>query len=134
MELVIATAAEVEAKARAAKYDALGKRRWQVEVGGITLGGGMSIITTRESQAQISSAVSGLAGGLITAPIDWKLSSGWQSLSAVEIQAVASAVSAHVKGCFAAERVVSEQMDAIEGDLADFDVQAAFEAAFAVAT
>lgn len=125
------TAQDKAASARAEKYADLANLRWQRETGGLALPGGMSIITTRESQAQIAGVVQSINAGLISEHVDWKLASGWQQLTTAQITAVAGAVADHVKQCFAAERAVTAQMDAIAGDLSGFDIVAAFDAAYA---
>lgn len=125
------TAEDKAATARDEKYAALSNLRWQRETGGLSLPGGIQIITTRESQAQIAGVVQSINAGLISEPLDWKLASGWQQLTTAQITAVAGAVADHVKQCFAAERAVTSQMDAIAGDLSGFDIIAAFDAAYA---
>ncbi len=117
------------AEARANRYANLARLRWQYETGGVTLPDGTSIATTRESQAQITSVAQSVNAGLITGPVDWKMVDGWQDLPPEQILLIAQVVTDHVKHCFAAERAVSEQMDAISGDLQGFDIQAAFDAA-----
>lgn len=124
------TAEMKAAEARTKAYADLADLRWRRETGGLSLPGGMSIITTRESQAQIAGVVQSINAGLISEPIDWKLASGWQQLTTAQITSVAGAVADHVKQCFAAERAVTAQMDAITGDLAGFDIVAAFDAAY----
>ncbi|CUH68703.1 hypothetical protein TG4357_03747 [Thalassovita gelatinovora] len=126
----IITAEDKAAAARAAKFSALADLRWQRETGGLDIAGGARIVTTRESQAQIASTVQSISAGLISEPIDWKLASGWQQLSAAEILSIAGAVADHVKRCFAAEKAISVQMDATPGDLSGFDIAAAFDAAY----
>lgn len=119
-----------EAKLRRTRFNDLAELRWQRETGGLDLSGGARIITTRESQSQIAGVVQSINAALITGPIDWKLASGWQQLSDAEILAIGGAVADHVKRCFAAERAVFEQMEATTGDLAGFDIEAAFDAAY----
>lgn len=124
------TAEDKTSEARADKFAALADLRWQRETGGLDLTGGARIITTRESQAQIAATVQSISAGLITEPVDWKLATGWQQLSTAQIIAIAGAVADHVKRCFAAERAVTIQMDTTAGDLAGFDIEAAFDAAY----
>lgn len=116
--------------ARAEKHLALADLRWQRETGGLTLPEGTHIRTTRESQAQISSVMQSITAGLITDPVDWKLTSGWVGISTEQLTEIARRVADHVKRCFAAERYVSEQMEMTPGDLSDFDISAAFDAAY----
>jgi hypothetical protein len=104
--------------------------RWRHETAGLDLPGGQRIQTTRESQAQITAVVNSLQMGLISEPVTYKLDSGWADLSAVEVTAVARAVSGHVKASFRAERAVAAQLDAMD-DPESADVGALFLAAYA---
>lgn len=122
------------AKARADRMAALAELRWRSETGGLELPDGSTILTTRESQAQLSSAMQMIQAGMMTGPIDWKFASGWHQLSAEQLVSLATAVLEHVRDCFAAEKIVAAQMDATPGDLSDFDILAAFEAARTVPT
>lgn len=117
------------ARARADRMAALAEVRWRSETGGPELPDGSRILTTRESQAQLSSAMQMIQAGMMTGPIDWKLASGWQQLDTEQLVVLATAVLAHVRDCFAAEKIVAARMDATPGDLSDFDIVAAFEAA-----
>lgn len=124
----------VDAKAvtlRATRLGELAALRWRRETGGIALPDGSQVSTTRESQAQITSAVNSLQNGLIVEPVSWKLASGWADLSGVQVTAVAGAVADHVKRCFAAERAVQVQMEAL-ADLTGFDIEAVFDAAYLI--
>ena len=87
-------------------------KRWQVETGGILIGG-TPIATDRESQAQVSSAYASLKDGLIT-DTPWKAMEGsFAPLTLAEFEPVAQAVAAHVRACFAAEQAHSEAISAM---------------------
>jgi hypothetical protein len=101
--------------------------RWHKETGGMTLPDGMSILTTREAQAQITSTTLALSLGTVEPPVRWKAESGWVSLGRDEIGFVAAAVALHVKTCFAAEEEVQSRLEADP----DLDVLAAFDATYA---
>lgn len=78
-------------------------KRWAVETGGITIAGAQ-IKTDRESQSQLISVYASLNGGLI-ADTQWKSADGsFTMVTIAELEPVASAVAAHVRACFAAER------------------------------
>ncbi|MFM5811220.1 DUF4376 domain-containing protein [Aeromonas veronii] len=78
-------------------------KRWQIETGGIIVAG-YPIATDRESQAQLTCAYTSLKGGLI-ADTQWKSADGsFTMVTIAELEPVASAVAAHVRACFAAER------------------------------
>lgn len=125
----LVTAEQKVEAARAAAHAALGALRWRRETGGLDLPGGMRLPSSRESQAQLQAALSALRNGVLAAPVSWKLESGWADLSDTEIEAMARAMTDHVTRCFAAERAVATQMAALTGDLSDFDIGAAFDAA-----
>lgn len=100
------------AEVRAAKLAALADRRWRVETQGITVAGAR-IKTDRESQALLTGAwcACQLNPALL---IDWKGEDGWVQIDAVTVSALAAAVSAHVQGCFTAEKTHAEAIAALE--------------------
>lgn len=126
-------AADIAARARSLKYAALKEYRWQVETGGIQIDGFGRFATTAESQSKISNARVSVMEGMIQQPVVWSVNGAWVDLSAEQITAVGAAVATHVQACFDAQRAVEGQMDALS-DLTDFDVQAAFDAAYAERT
>jgi len=79
-------------------------RRWQVETGGITVGGAL-IDTSRESQAMITGAYN-YAQVRPDKLIKFKAASGWVELDAATVAAIATAVGDHVQACFDAEAEV----------------------------
>lgn len=115
---------------RKAKYEALREYRWQVETGGIEVGGVGTVPTSRDSQSQINNAISSLSLGAISAPVAWSMGGAWVDLTAEQITVVGAAVATHVQACFDAQRAVEGQMDALD-DLTDFTLKSAFDAAYA---
>lgn len=99
------------ADVRAAKLAALAGYRWRIETQGITLGPAR-IKTDRESQALLTGAwcACQLNPALL---IDWKGEDGWVQIDAVTVSALAAAVSAHVQGCFTAEKTHAEAIAAL---------------------
>jgi hypothetical protein len=93
------------------KLAALAARRYEVETGGITIGGA-EIKTDRESQAQLNSAFTCLQAGLI-ADTPWKAVNGWVTVTLAEIQPIAQAVAAHVRDCFATEKAHADVIAAL---------------------
>ena len=88
-------------------------KRWQVETGGIVIGGA-PIATDRESQAQLTSAYTSLKGGLI-ADTPWKAADGIFTLvTLAELEPVAQAVAVHVRSCFDAERLHNEAINLLQ--------------------
>lgn len=82
--------------------------RWQKEVGGIEVGG-MTIDTTRESQAMITGAYA-YSQANPAEMIQFKEASGWVTLDAPTMAAIATAVGAHVQSCFALEANIAGQI------------------------
>ena len=107
--------------ARGVAFAALADLRWQRETGGLALPDGRQAQTSREARALLNSTVAALQAGLITAPVAWKLASGWEQMTAEQ---------SHVTRCFVAEQAVAEKMTALPGDLGGFDIETAFDAAF----
>lgn len=76
-------------------------KRFAVEAGGITVGGA-KIATDRDSQAMIGNAFAYVtASG--AASVRFKAASGWVTLTADQVKALALAVGAHVQAAFAVE-------------------------------
>jgi len=117
--------------ARSNMHDHLADIRWRKETGGVALPTGQTIQTTREAQAQVSSTYSSLKDSLVTTA-DWKTENGWVSVTLTEFQPIAQVVAAHVQACFAAERQVSEQIEAAQtvSDLTVIDLEAEFQTAY----
>ncbi len=79
-------------------------KRWQVETGGITVAGA-EIDTNRDSQAMITGAYA-YSQAHPEEPIKFKAASGWVTLDAATMAAIATAVGAHVQESFAVEEAV----------------------------
>ena len=94
---------------RAVLINALAVYRFNVEVGGLSLGDGMSVKTDRESQSQLSNCFVDLKHGLVP-DTDWK-GSLWQLVDLQQIEPIAKAVAAHRRGCFRGERLVQEAIN-----------------------
>lgn len=102
--------AAVLSEARAILGALAARRRYEVETGGIVIGGN-TIRTDRESQAMLSGAKSLCDLNPATA-VNWKTANGWTQLNAAAIGAVALAVGQHVQACFSRERQLSEAIAA----------------------
>ena len=100
------------ADVKADRLAALAALRWQIETGGITIGG-VSVRTDIESQGKITGA-----HALVTAApstvIDWKGASGWVQLDAATMTAIALAVGTHIQACYSAEKTHAEAISAAE--------------------
>jgi len=85
-------------------------KRWQVETGGITVAGA-AIDTSRESQAMITGAYA-YSQANPSETISYKAISGWVTIDAATMTAIATAVGAHVQACFAAEASAAAEIEA----------------------
>ena len=114
---------------------ALAEYRFKVEtLDGLELDGGLRILTDRESQAQLSSAYTTLKYGLIP-DTDWKAANGWQVVSLEQIEPIARALAAHVRGCFRGERTVGTAITnaTTMAQIEVIDIPAQFTAAYQAA-
>jgi len=100
---------------------ALAAHRYNVETGGISVGG-MTVLTDDRSKLMIAGALSAAQRnqGFVT---KWKTPDGFVTLTAGQIVAVGDAVANHVQKCFAAEAQVLESTE-------DYSEPAAIIAAF----
>lgn len=93
--------------------DAATAQRWSVETGGITLPGGIRVLTTKADQNRITSViVNAQVAGIES--VDFKADSGWTLLSIAEIVGIACAIGLHVQACFSAERAHHEAIDQLD--------------------
>lgn len=84
------------------------QKRWEKEVGGIEVNGQI-IDTSRESQSMITGAYA-YSQANPSETIQFKAASGWVTLDAPTMAAIATAVGAHVQACFALEAMVASQI------------------------
>lgn len=111
-------------KAQLTGYAAL--RRYEKEVGGMVFSA-LPIATDRQSQAMINGAYN-LVSASSSATMAFKTSSGFVTLNADQIKALAVAVGMHVQSCFTKEAVVGVEISA--GSVATLEaVDSAFAAA-----
>lgn len=86
------------------------QKRWQVETGGIVVGG-VSVATDDRSKVMIIGArVKADADPNFTT--EWKTPAGFQTINAATIIAISDAVLAHVDACFAVEAIVLAEIAA----------------------
>lgn len=81
-------------------------KRFEIETGGITVAG-QSIDTSRESQSMITGAYT-FSQAHPTEIVKFKAVSGWVSLDAPTLAAIATAVGEHVQKCFKIEEALDE--------------------------
>lgn len=92
-------------------------KRYAVEVGGISIDG-VKIDTSRESQNMIAGAHAYVIASGATS-VQFKAASGFVTLTAAEITAIALSVGSHVQACFAVEMDLDFRIDA--GTIVDVD-------------
>jgi hypothetical protein len=102
----------VLAEAKAAKLAEIASARYTAETSGVTINGA-TIATDRTSQAMITGAAL-KATQDETYACQWKTASGFVSLAAAQIIAVADAVRDHVQGCFDQEATLAAQVEAAQ--------------------
>lgn len=96
---------------RAEKVAALAARRYEAEIGGVTVGG---IAVATDDRAKIM-----IAGARIKAEVDpnatfrWKTAAGFVDLMAAQLIAISDAVLAHVQACFDREAELAAEIDAL---------------------
>jgi hypothetical protein len=91
-------------------YAYAANKRFDVETGGITVNG-VAVDTSRSSQSMIDAAYS-YARKNPDKTIKFKAVSGWVSLDATTMIAIAQAVGDHVQACFAMEATVAGEIEA----------------------
>lgn len=106
------TDAAVLAGSKSAKKAEIAAARYAAEIAGVTVGG-VTARTDRESQALITgAALKAMQDATYTCK--WKTESGFVTLDAATIIAVADAVRSHVQGCFDAEYAKCVLIDAAQ--------------------
>lgn len=96
------------------KKDDVTAKRYSVETSGVALGP-TSIATDERSQGKINGALNLVQLNPSTI-IKFKSDSGWVSLDAANMTAIAAAVGTHVQDCFANEEALHTAIDAASND------------------
>lgn len=91
------------AERKAEMISALANKRWQIETGGVTLGG-LTIPTDRDTQSIVDRAVAAFADGDITGAIDFKTAAGFVQIDEAAMRAIKAAGAQHIQACFTRER------------------------------
>lgn len=94
-----------------AKKIALAAYRYDKEVGGLLLPNGMRVATDDRSKTLIAGARLDTIDDP-TVLTEFKAETGWLQIDAATVTMISTAVAAHVRGCFSAERAHSEAIDA----------------------
>ena len=94
------------AELKAAKIAALAAKRWEVEHGGVVVGG-ISIRSDATGQAKITGAVSLFDNDPEMTVIDWEAQPGnWVTLDKLTMRTIGVAVGRHVQACFSCGRAL----------------------------
>lgn len=88
-------------------------QRKQIEAAGITLADGSRILTAKEDQDRIDTALANMERYAIKS-LDFKAASGFVTLGYDQLKAIGAAVVAHVQGCFTAEMKHHAAIDALQ--------------------
>lgn len=91
------------------------ERRYSAETGGITVQGGATLITDRDSQAKITVAVALFENDQTLIDIDWEAQPGvWVSVDREAMLGIGVAVGRHVQQCYSRSRQLIEAITAAE--------------------
>ena len=88
------------------------RRRWELEVAGLTMPDGMRVGTSREERAALATTIKDMAEADLQ-EVDFKTLSGFRRLTRETLQAVANAIAMHVQMCFSAEAAHDALIDSI---------------------
>lgn len=113
---------------KAIKLTKLAEKRYEVETGGITVGG-INVKTDRESQATLTGAWVTVQINP-TALIDWKGADGWAQIDKATVELLAGEVGTHVQRCFSREKAHCDAIDALATieAVAAYDITTGWEA------
>lgn len=108
-------ATERLARLKREKLAALAARRYEAEVGGLTLPSGLQVATDRESQMLITGAALYARDNLSS--VSYKARSGFVTMNAVDLKSLFGAVAGHVQKCRNHEYDLAQQINAAAGEL-----------------
>ena len=94
-------------------------KRWERENAGVEVGGRNFATDERTRTVLIGSRI--VAKEDATYTVEWKFADGFATLTAAELIAAANAVGAHVRACFAAERMHVAAIEALSDAQAVID-------------
>ncbi len=108
--------------------------RYGVETAGLQLDDGLRILTDRESRSEFFNNYGALKNGLIP-DTDWKAANGWKQVTLEQMEPIARAMAAHVRGCFRGERAVVTAIEAATTmiDVEAIDIEVRFNEAYQAA-
>lgn len=100
-------------------------KRWIVETGGIVLTDGTQVLTGKDDQNRVASALRGVEEAGIS-EVDFKAGNGWVRLTTAQLKTVGGAIAKHVQACFSRECALHKAIDAAQtvADLEKIDINA----------
>jgi hypothetical protein len=104
---------------KAQKRNEAASKRWERENAGVDVGGRSFATDERTRTVLIGSRI--VAKEDATYTVEWKFADGFATLTAAELIAAANAVGAHVRACFAAERMHVAAIEALSDAQAVID-------------
>lgn len=102
-------AAEQTAAAIEGQKKAISSERYRIETSGVDYNG-MTILTDRESQQILDSAIEKIRRGLVPA-LNWKCANGWMIIDESNIAEIEILVLSHVQSAFAWEKAEIEKLE-----------------------
>ncbi|MDP9601721.1 UNVERIFIED_ORG: hypothetical protein J2W38_001507 [Variovorax paradoxus] len=90
----------------------IARRRWELEVAGLTMPDGLRVGTGREDRAAMAAVVTGMVQAGVD-EVDFKTPAGFRRMTRETLQAAANAVTLHVQACFSAEAAHGALIDSI---------------------
>lgn len=85
-------------------------KRYSLETGGMTING-VTVDTSRDSQTMINGAYIYMTTSGATT-ISYKANSGWITIDAATVKAIALAIGQHVQTCFNSEKAIDDAINA----------------------
>lgn len=111
-----------EAQRKEALKAAATQKRWDIETGGITLPGGVHVLTATSDQNRITSTIATMEAIGLQA-VDFKAATGWIALNLAQLCDIRRAIGLHVQACFTAERAHHEAIDQLDAaGLDNYDI------------
>ncbi len=96
---------------RAALAADLARRRWQIEVGGVEVGGAM-VRSDPASLSRLKNALDFLRAGILSAPVKIKTASGFVDVDEPQLAAMVAAVAQHVQAAYDREAELAALVEA----------------------
>lgn len=108
--------------------------RYQVETAGLTMDDGLKILTDRVSRSEFYNNYGALKDGLIP-DTNWKAANEWRVFTLTDMEPIAKAMAAHVRGCYAGESLVVTAINSAATmiDITAIDIEVQFNEAYQTA-